>query len=176
MRVGGRNRVMHWTGTAIPYKPGKNDLLEATRRVGAVIGAGGVVAIAGEGRIHARETELLPLERRRRLLRAALRRAARPDRDQRHELAALRRSGPGPGGGGRRRTRAGRAARRSPRLTARLTASLRDLVADAPDVPEPGRFGRWLTELFNDWPEGSRDAARAASARRPVWHTPSPSE
>ena len=28
---------MHWTGTAIPYKPGKNDLLEATRRVGAVI-------------------------------------------------------------------------------------------------------------------------------------------
>ena len=28
MRVGGRNRVMHWTGTAIPYKPGKNDLLE----------------------------------------------------------------------------------------------------------------------------------------------------
>ena len=37
MRVGGRNRVMHWTGTAIPYKPGKNDLLEATRRVGAVI-------------------------------------------------------------------------------------------------------------------------------------------
>ncbi len=34
MRVGGRNRVMFWTGTAIPYKPGKNDLLEATRRVG----------------------------------------------------------------------------------------------------------------------------------------------
>ena len=52
---------MPWTGTAIPYKPAKNDLLEATRRVGAVIGAGGVVAIAGEGRIHVRECELLPL-------------------------------------------------------------------------------------------------------------------
>ena len=38
MGVGGRNRLMFWTGTAIPYKPGKNDLLEATRRVGAVIG------------------------------------------------------------------------------------------------------------------------------------------
>ena len=33
MAVGGRNRLMTWTGTAIPYKPGKNDLLEATRRV-----------------------------------------------------------------------------------------------------------------------------------------------
>ena len=53
MGVGGRNRLMQWTGTTIPYKPGKNDLLEATRRVGAVIGAGGVVAIAGEGRIGA---------------------------------------------------------------------------------------------------------------------------
>ena len=33
MAVGGRNRLMLWTGTAIPYKPGKNDLLDATRRV-----------------------------------------------------------------------------------------------------------------------------------------------
>ena len=53
MGVGGRNRLMHWTGTAIPYKPGKNDLLDATRRVGAAIHSGGVVAIAGEGRIGA---------------------------------------------------------------------------------------------------------------------------
>ena len=36
MGVGGRNRLMAWTGTTIPYKPGKNDLLEATRKVGAV--------------------------------------------------------------------------------------------------------------------------------------------
>jgi hypothetical protein len=47
--------------------------------------------------------------------------------------------------------------------TARSWTSLHALVADAPDVPEPGRFGRWVTERFNDWPEGSRDAARAAS-------------
>ncbi|MGK2852338.1 MAG: lysophospholipid acyltransferase family protein, partial [Candidatus Limnocylindrales bacterium] len=45
MGVGGRNRLMAWTGATIPYKPGKNDLLIATRRVGAVIAAGGVVAI-----------------------------------------------------------------------------------------------------------------------------------
>src|SRR4029453_11929056 len=61
MGLGGRNRLMFWTGTAIPYKPGKNDLLDATRRVGAVLGSGAVVAIAGEGRIHVRETELLPV-------------------------------------------------------------------------------------------------------------------
>jgi hypothetical protein len=35
-------------------------------------------------------------------------------------------------------------------------------VADAPDVPQPGRAGTWLTEAFNDWPEGSRAAALAA--------------
>ena len=61
MQAGGRNRLMHWTGSAIPYKPGKNDLLDATRRVARVIDDGGVVAIAGEGRIHVRESDLLPL-------------------------------------------------------------------------------------------------------------------
>ena len=61
MAVGGRNRMMYWTGTAIPYKPGKNDLLDATRGVAAVIKTGSVVAIAGEGRIHVRESELLPV-------------------------------------------------------------------------------------------------------------------
>ncbi len=61
METGGRNRLMLWTGSAIPYKPGKNDLLEATRRVGLVIATGGVVAIAGEGRIGAIEGRLLPL-------------------------------------------------------------------------------------------------------------------
>src|SRR4029078_523914 len=61
MGVGGRNRVMHWTGTSIPYKPAKNDLIEATRRGGAAVEAGGVVAIAGEGRIGTAERGLLPL-------------------------------------------------------------------------------------------------------------------
>ena len=52
---------MTWTGTAIPYKPAKNDLRDATRGSSAVLAAGGVVAIAGEGRIHALERDLLPL-------------------------------------------------------------------------------------------------------------------
>ncbi len=41
-------------------------------------------------------------------------------------------------------------------LTARTADALRRMVADAPDPPPPGPFGRWLTELFNDWPEGAR--------------------
>jgi 1-acyl-sn-glycerol-3-phosphate acyltransferase len=42
--------------------------------------------------------------------------------------------------------------------TERLAAALLALVADWPDAPPPGRFGRWLTEVFNDWPEGERPA------------------
>ena len=44
--------------------------------------------------------------------------------------------------------------------------------ADRPDFRPPGPVGRWLTEVFNDWPEGSRAAALAAEiADPPVWHT-----
>ena len=39
-----------------------------------------------------------------------------------------------------------------------------DVIAhDATNVPIPGRVGRWMTERFNDWPEGSRDDDQAAS-------------
>ena len=170
LRVGGRNRVMYWTGSAIPYKPAKNDLLEVTRRVGAVIASGGVVAIAGEGRIHVRERELLPLS-------------------EGAAYFAMRSNVPlipvAIGGtswlrfGGHVTVRVGEAVAYEGRpsreavadVTARLSARLRALVEDAPDVPEPGRLGRWLTERFNDWPEGSRDAAERPR-ERPVWHTP----
>ena len=99
MAVGGRNRVMRWTGTAIPYKPGKNDLLEATRRVG------GRHRDRRRRRHRRRGPDPRPrigapaAQRGRRLLRAAVRRAARAGRDQRHELAAVRRAGHGQGGG-----------------------------------------------------------------------------
>ena len=41
MGAGGRNRLMAWTGATIPYRPGKNDLLDATRRVQARSPPGG---------------------------------------------------------------------------------------------------------------------------------------
>ena len=173
MGVGGRNRLMSWTGTTIPYKPAKNDLLDATRRVGAVIATGAVVAIAGEGRIHVRESELLPVS-------------------EGAAYFALRSGVPlvpvaiiGTSWlrfGGRVRVRvgepiaiAGRPTREHvDEATAALWNALHDLVADSPELPEPGRVGRWVTERFNDWPEGSREAARAASEASGLPYSESP--
>lgn len=155
MAAGGRNRLMSWTGATVPYRPGKNDLLDATRRVSAVINAGGVLVIFGEGRIHVGETELLPLS-------------------EGAAYFALRSSVPlvpiGINGtswlrlGRRIRVRVGapipvdgRPSReRVDALTVRAWAALHELIADFPDPARPGPVGRWVTELFNDWPEGAR--------------------
>jgi 1-acyl-sn-glycerol-3-phosphate acyltransferase len=162
MGVGGRNRIMSWSGTTIPYKPGKNDLLDATRRVSAVIRAGGVVAIAGEGRIGPIESRLLPLSDGPAyfalrtgvpLVPVAINGTSWLRFGQRVRVqvgAALVIEG-----------RADRAtiAQTSGLLRARLAA----LIADAPDVSPPtGSVGRWLSDRFNDWPEGSREAALKA--------------
>ncbi|HEY6057152.1 MAG TPA: lysophospholipid acyltransferase family protein [Candidatus Limnocylindrales bacterium] len=156
MRVGGRNRLMAWVGMAVPYRPGKNDLLEATRRVQAVFDAGGILAIAGEGRIHAGERELLPLSEGAAYF--ALRSGV--------PLVPVAVNGTSWLGFGRRtRVRVGEPIATSGRrpireavddLTIQLTDELRALVADFPDQLEPGRFGRWLTEVFNEWPGGRR--------------------
>ncbi len=161
MAAGGRNRLMAWTGATIPYKPGKNDLLDATRRVGALLAAGGVVAIAGEGRIGAIESRVLPLNdgpayfalrSRVPLVPVAingvswLRFGAR---------VRIRIGVPIAGDG--RPDRARVAA-----MTEALQAALAELVDGAPEPERRGRVAGRLTELFNDWPEGSREAARAA--------------
>ena len=163
MGVGGRNRVMTWTGTAIPYKPGKNDLLEATRRVGAVIDSGGVVAIAAEGRIHARENELLPLSEGAAFF--AMRSGIPLVPIAIRGTSWLRFGGRVSIQVGEAIAVEGRPTRTSlAEATERLTAALSAMVADAPDIEPPGRVGRWLTERFNEWPEGSREAAQAAQA------------
>jgi 1-acyl-sn-glycerol-3-phosphate acyltransferase len=172
MEAGGRNRMMSWTGTTIPYKPGKNDLLEATRRVGAVIASGGVVAIAGEGRIHAGESSLLSLSE------GAAYFALRSH----IPVVPVAINGTSWLGFGRRvRVRVGEPLPASGRptgeavatLTAQTWAALHELVEDAPDVPEPGPVGRWLTERFNAWPEGSREAARTAERSALAYFDPS---
>jgi 1-acyl-sn-glycerol-3-phosphate acyltransferase len=161
MGVGGRNRLMAWTGSTIPYKPGKNDLLEATRKVSAVIGAGGVVAIAGEGRIGAIESAVLPLNDGPAYF--ALR--------SRVPLVPIAINGASwLRFGGRVRVRVGEPIVGSGRpdraniaaMTARAQSSLAALVADAPQPDRSGRSGTWLSERFNEWPEGSREAALAA--------------
>lgn len=165
MARGGRNRLMSWTGSAVPYKPGKNDLLDATRIVQAIFATGGVLAIAGEGRIHARESELLPLS-------------------EGPAYFALRSGVPVVpiaingtswlGFGGRVRVCVGQAIEAAGRptheaitaLTARTSHDLLALVGDQPDVPRPGPIGRWMTDRFNDWPGGSGRPG-TAERRRP---------
>jgi 1-acyl-sn-glycerol-3-phosphate acyltransferase len=156
---------MHWTGTAIPFKPGKNDLVEATRRTEAVLASGAIVAIAGEGRIHVHESELLPLSDGPAFF--ALRAGVPIIPVAINGTSWLR-------FGGRVTVRlgepipvSGRASREAvAALTAATEAALRSMVRDAPDVETPGRFGRALTERFNDWPEGSRAAAIEAAVDR----------
>ena len=125
------------------------------------------MGIAGEGRIHASESELWPI-------------------DEGTAFFALRASVPivpiAINGTSWLRFRArvtvrvgeplavtGRADRETVQaLTDRTWTALHAMVRDAPDVAEPGRFGRWLTERFNDWPEGSRVATQAAGAAHRV--------
>jgi 1-acyl-sn-glycerol-3-phosphate acyltransferase len=155
MTVGGRNRLMLWAGNAVPYRPGKNDLLEATRRVQTIFKAGGVLAIAAEGRIHAHESEILPLSEGAAYFALRSRVPIVPVVVNGLTWFSI---------GSRVRIRVGepipvegRPTREAvDELTARTWSAMHDLVAGFPERSRPGRFGVWLTELFNDWPEGSR--------------------
>jgi 1-acyl-sn-glycerol-3-phosphate acyltransferase len=161
MTVGGRNRLMSWTGATIPYRPGKNDLLEATRRVVAALGAGGVVAIAGEGRIQPFESTI------RRLSEGPAYFALRAG----VPMVPIAINGTSWLCFGRRvQVRigeplpvSGRPTRQAvAELTAECQLALQAMLAGEPEHDRPGPFGRRVTELFNEWPEGDRAAAETA--------------
>ncbi len=144
MSQGGRNRLMTWTGTAVPFKPAKNDLLEATRRVGAVFDAGGGPGDRRRGADPCRGAGAPPAQRGRRVLRPALRRPAGAGGDQRDELAGLRAADPGPGRRADRRPRVDRPGRRrradrtglerAPRARGRLPRPASRLARAAPGI------------------------------------------
>lgn len=157
MTEGGRNRLMSWTGNTVPYRPGKNDLLDATRRVQTVFAAGGILAIAGEGRIHAREDEVLPISEGAAYFALRAKVPIVPVAINGLTWFSV---------GSRVRIRigepiqvAGRPTRDAVEaLTTATRSALIALVAGYPQPKVPGRFGRWLTEVFNEWPEGERPA------------------
>jgi 1-acyl-sn-glycerol-3-phosphate acyltransferase len=159
MRRGFRNRLMRWGGVTVPYQPGNRGLLAATARVQQLIRGGASIAIAGEGRIHSGEGVISPL--REGAAYVSLRAGA--------PLVPVAISGTSWLGFRRTvRVRIGLPIDWSPatpgrptsdevaRLTGETQSALEILVADFPDQPKPGPVGRWLTELFNEWPEGSR--------------------
>ncbi len=169
MTRGARNRLITWTGMAIPYRPAKDDLLSITRRVSRLLATGWVVGMAGEGRIHRGERELLPLAEGPAYfaLRAGV--PIIPLAINGTSWLGFRRSirvrvGEPIEPGGPPTREAVQA------LTRGTEAALRAMVADFQDPRQPGTLGRWLTELFNDWPEGVRPAlgeGDAAAATRP---------
>jgi 1-acyl-sn-glycerol-3-phosphate acyltransferase len=155
MSVGTRNRLIRWTRRGVPFRPDKRGMRAVARTVEAIFARGDRLAIAPEGRIHLGERQVLPL-------------------DEGVAYFALRSGVPivpvavtGMGWlrfGGTVRVRVGHqipaAGRPTSAAVAAMTEATRgallDLVADARDREPPGPFGRWLTEAFQDWPEGSR--------------------
>jgi 1-acyl-sn-glycerol-3-phosphate acyltransferase len=147
--------LITWSGRGVPFNPERTNLLDATRRVEAVLASGARLAIAPEGRIHAGERALLPV-------------------NEGVAFFALRAGVPvipvgltGTGWlrfGKTIRVRlgepilpAGRPTRAAvDALSEQIGVALLALVSEGRDEAPPGRLGRWMTELFNDWPEGRR--------------------
>jgi 1-acyl-sn-glycerol-3-phosphate acyltransferase len=152
MQVGGKNRITRWSRIAVPFRPSKDDLIDTTRRAVRVIKAGFVLAVAGEGRLSDLESEVLPLQDGPAYF--ALR-AGVPivpavligTRWIRFRGRVTLRIGRPIGLAGRRADREG-----IDSLTAELQPAMQALLAGVTDASPPGRFGRWLTDVFNDRP------------------------
>ena len=167
LRRGFRNRVMWWTGVAVPFKPGKDDLLTSVRRAQAVFDSGASLAIAGEGAIHIHEGDLLPLQEGAAYLAM---RAGVP-------IVPVALSGTSWVGFRRLiRVRIGQPILTSGvrptheairEYTWRTWHALRAMVAEDRDLPVPGPFGRWLSDAFNDWGPGGRAGKEHVVGPRP---------
>ncbi len=151
MSVGWRNKLITWTRRGVAVKPHAADVLDTTRRATAVLRGGGLIAIAGEGHLSRRASELMPLE-------TGLAHFARLAGVPIVPVAVI----------GTRwvhlgstvRLRIGRPMRPAERLsgragarelTERVQVELASLLDGVREPEPPGRFGRRLSEAFNDW-------------------------
>jgi 1-acyl-sn-glycerol-3-phosphate acyltransferase len=166
LRHGAKNRLMLWSGVAVPFSPNKEDLLSSVRRAQAVFETGGALAISGEGRIHVHEGDLLPFQEGSAYLALRARVPIVPVAITGTSWARFR---------GEIRIRLGEPIPTGPRPTRETVATytaltwhaLRAMVAEDRDRPPPGRVGRWFTDLFNDWGPGGRPAAAEIRGPRP---------
>jgi 1-acyl-sn-glycerol-3-phosphate acyltransferase len=164
---GRRNRLIRWFGTAVPFEPGKRDMLASTRRTMRVLGAGHLLGIAGEGGLSEDEGVVLPVNPGVAFfaLRAGvpivpiaiagsrwLRFGKRVD--VRVGLPILTE--------GLDSSRATIAA-----LTEEVHAALAALVLPPAESRVPGPFGRWLTDVFADRPWRHAREPEAAADRNP---------
>jgi 1-acyl-sn-glycerol-3-phosphate acyltransferase len=166
MNVGWRNALIRWSQMAVPFRPSKTDLLDTTRRATAVLNAGYVLALAGEGRLSDREGAIVPLQDGAAFFALRARVPVVPlaiigTRWLRFGKTITMRAGPVVTTDGRRADREGVAA-----LTEELQSALEALLVGVKDEPPPGWFGRWLTDVFNErpWlnePPDGDDPARA---------------
>ena len=150
MRVGWVNRIIATSGHAVPFRPGHEDLRDATRRAVAVLRMGHILAVSVEGRLSPGEHELYPLNSGAAFL--ALRSGAplvpvaiNGTRWLRYGKRVRLRIGDPIPTAGRRPDRATLAT-----MTEQLRVALLALLADYPDEPPPGRFWRWFTDVFNE--------------------------
>jgi 1-acyl-sn-glycerol-3-phosphate acyltransferase len=150
MSSGLRNRLITWTRRGVPFRPDASDALDATRRSVEVLRSGGVLAVAGEGRLSDHEGRPHPLESGVGMFALLARVPVVP-------LAII--------GtrwvhfGARIRLRIGEPVDPSDFGTGRQASSamvetvdrrLRELLEGVVDTEPPGPFGTWLSDLFND--------------------------
>jgi 1-acyl-sn-glycerol-3-phosphate acyltransferase len=152
MSRGWRNRLITWGRIGVPFKPSKQELLKTTKRALSVLDKGHVLAVAGEGRLSDREGAIVPLEDGPAYI--ALRRgvpivpmAVIGTRWLSFGKTIRLRFGEPVLTQGRRADRETVAA-----VTVELTRALEAQLVGVTEDPPPGRFWRWLTDVFNERP------------------------
>jgi len=150
MRIGWRNRLITWAERGVPFQPGGQDTREVARRASAVLRGGNVLAISGEGRLSDREGEVVPfvegaaffaLREQVPVVPVGIVGTRWVHWGKTVGFVIGRPIAPPP-------IRASRVALRT--FTATIQASVEELIRGRDDGPDPTRFWRWFSELFNE--------------------------